>query len=90
MRISENIEIIAVRITGDHTAKEVNVITNPKMGKRHVNYESLLREFEVVLPLDSITDVPFLVGLLNARMYKVGSTHEAKIVDGKAYILTKE
>lgn len=90
MRVSENVEIITVEMTGDRTAKEVNAVTNPKMGKRHVAYESMLREFEVVLPLDDTFGTPFLAALINVNMYKVGTRHEAKIVDGEAYILIEE
>ncbi len=34
-------------LPGGITAKEINTATNPMMGKRHANYESLLRIFEI-------------------------------------------
>lgn len=40
---------IRVKINPDGvTGKEVNEVTNPKMGKRHESYESMLRTFEIV------------------------------------------
>lgn len=41
-------EIIQVEILSDgRSAKEINTKTNAKMGIRHVNYESMLRTFEI-------------------------------------------
>lgn len=40
---SRLLRCITIEITEDGAATEVNTITNPRMGVRHLNYESTLR-----------------------------------------------
>jgi hypothetical protein len=69
-------------------ARELNEVTNPSMGARHVNYESMLKEYELtedskykdnLYSIDRFCKVkPFVIPI--RREIKVGQTIQGEVV----------
>ena len=80
------IEVIILR---DGTAKEVNNATNPKMGHRHIAFESMLRTFNInriEVNADVIYNLPSKDTCLT--ILTVGKKYQALVYrDAKAIIV---
>jgi hypothetical protein len=68
--------------------KELNEVTNPSMGARHVNYESMLKEYE--LTEDSLlVNIGDIIYLTKEGVYdfpvkgRVGLIHDTESSEGK-------
>lgn len=69
-----SIEMKVQILKGKKTAKEINEVTNPTMGKRHANYENMLRTFEIQGVANNDGDImPLVVGSIrDAQILKNG------------------
>ena len=74
-------QTVEVKIIEGCKAREVNTKTNPKMGVRHYNYESMLRTFEII----HIKGLRPKLGSSNGL--QIGSIHKAQVIEGNKVII---